>query len=44
MRTLRKIWSAILLVSLLGLAGCPEDMAQKGGDSSSGQSGGSAGD
>jgi hypothetical protein len=38
----KKIWSAILLVSLLTLAGCPE-MAQQGG-SSSGESRGSSQD
>lgn len=38
---LRKICSAILLVALLGLAGCPDEMVQKG-DDSSGESRGSS--
>jgi hypothetical protein len=40
-----KIWSMILLISMLALAGCP-DMVQQGGGSSqsSGSSGGGAGD
>ena len=40
----KKIMSAILFVSLLGLAGCPE-MIQKGGDGSqSSDSSGGSGD
>jgi hypothetical protein len=37
MTTMKKICTAILLVSLLALAGCPE-MVQQGGGSSSGES------
>jgi hypothetical protein len=45
MSVLKKVWSAVLLVSLLSLAGCPE-MAQQGGSSSgeSSSKGSSSGD
>jgi hypothetical protein len=44
MKLMKKIWSAILLVSMLGLAGCPDDMVQKGGGAASEEVGGSSGD
>jgi hypothetical protein len=34
----RKICSAILLVALLGLAGCPDETVQKGGGDSAEES------
>lgn len=43
MSIFKKIMSAILFVSLLALAGCPE-MAQQGGGSQSSDSSGGAGD
>jgi len=39
MSIIKKIWGAILLVSLLALGGCPE-VAQQGGDSGSSRSSG----
>ena len=37
---LKKLWSALLLVSLFALAGCPEVAQQSGGSSSERSSGG----
>jgi hypothetical protein len=43
MNTVKKIWSAILLVTMLGLAGCP-DMVQKDDAPASGGSRSSSGE
>jgi hypothetical protein len=44
MTIMKKICSAILLLSFLALAGCPETAQQGGGSSPSGESKGGTGD